>query len=343
MIRSSSARFLGLTALLLAFVLAVPASAAPGAPWQSSDLQEHPLVGRIWQPEAERFVEAETMVEALRVAPFVLLGEKHDNADHHRIQAWLLAALARHGRRPTVAWEMFTLEQGGAIADFLRRHPRDATGLGPAVGWAESGWPDWAIYQPIAAAALAAGLPLLAASLPRGQIRTVARQGWAAFDQAEVRNLRLDEAIPEAQQAAIREEVIEVHCRQLPETMIEPMVRVTTAKDAFMARRLRDGAGLSGADGAVLIAGNGHVRRDRGGSWHLARQAPDRTALTVGIQEVGEGETDPAAYGASYGAETPPFDFVWFTPRVDSEDPCAVYAEQLKKAREQHQKQPQSE
>jgi len=32
-----------------------------------------------------------------------------------------------------------------------------------------------------------------------------------------------------------------------------------------------------------------------------------------------------------------PFDFVWFTPRVDDDDPCEVFAEQLRRIREQKQ------
>lgn len=336
MTRTSRLKLLGLApfALLLAFTAS--AFAAPGPPWQSPGLQDHPLVGRIWQPEPGRFVTPDRVSQALSAAPFVLLGEKHDNADHHRIQAWLLAELTHHGRKPAVAWEMFSQDQGRALADFLASRPRDAAKLGPAVGWDRSGWPDWSIYQPIAAAALAAGLPLLPASLPRDKIRGLARHGLKVLDADEIQSMQLDKEIPKDHRTAIREEVIEVHCRQLPETMIDPMVRITTAKDAFMARRLRDGASLSGVAGAVLIAGNGHVRRDRGVPWHLARQAPGQRVLTVGIQEVSEGRDDPADYAAVYDAEGTPFDFVWFTPRVDSEDPCAIYAEQLEKAREKH-------
>ena len=48
---------------------------------------------------------------------------------------------------------------------------------------------------------------------------------------------------------------------------------------------------------------------------------------------------DPAAYAARFGVEALPFDYVWFTPRVDDLDPCEVYAEQLERAREGHQNQ----
>ena len=90
--------------------------------------------------------------------------------------------------------------------------------------------------------------------------------------------------------------------------------------------------------GKVLIAGNGHSRADRGVPWYLGRGAAGAAIVSVGLLEVVPGEDDPAAYAASFGAEDLPFDFVWFTPRVDDQDPCEVYAEQLRRAKQRHEK-----
>jgi uncharacterized iron-regulated protein len=118
--------------------------------------------------------------------------------------------------------------------------------------------------------------------------------------------------------------------------MIDPMVKVTTVKDAFMADALVRGAAADGTDGAVLIAGNGHVRADRAVPWHLQRRAPDAVTVAVGLLEVAPGEDGPAAYAARFDAESLPFDFVWFTPRSDDQDPCAAYADQLRRAKQRH-------
>lgn len=50
-----------------------------------------------------------------------------------------------------------------------------------------------------------------------------------------------------------------------------------------------------------------------------------------------EGITDPTAYAAFYDAEGLPIDFVWFTPRVDNDDPCSKFKEQLRRAKKRHQ------
>ena len=53
--------------------------------------------------------------------------------------------------------------------------------------------------------------------------------------------------------------------------------------------------------------------------------------------------TDPAAYAEFLGVDALgngalPFDFVWFTPIADPDDPCAKFPEQLRHARERHEK-----
>lgn len=308
----------------------------PGAPWEGAFALDHPLAGRIWQPREHRFAEPEAVVAALLRSPFALLGEKHDNVDHHRIQAWLLGRMVRGGRQPAVAFEMLDTDQEDALAAYLASRGTDAAGLGEAVDWERSGWPDWALYQPIAQAALDGGAPLLAASLPRRTVRAVAKGGFEALGADEVDSLGLDQPLPVREAANLRLEIVETHCNQLPDSMIDPMVTVTVAKDGHMAGTLVRGASLPGRDGAVLIAGAGHTRTDWGVPWHLRRMVPDKRATSVGLIEVDPEESDPAAYAPRFHGTGLPFDFVWFTPRANEQHPCDAYADQLQRAKERH-------
>ena len=315
---------------------ATAGSPPPGPPWMAALGADHPLAGRIWRPADGRFIEAGALIEHLSDTRFVLLGEKHDNADHHRIQAWVLARLIAHARRPAVAFEMFRNDQDQALADYLAAHPKDAAGLGPALAWDQSGWPAWRHYRPIAQAALDGGAPILAADLARGTIRDISRRGAAALGAERVESLGLDQPMPAALNAVMREEIVESHCRQLPETMIDPMVTVMRARDAHMAAVLVRGGAMDGRDGAVLIAGKGHVRADHGVPFHLARLARDDSVASVGLVEVVDTAVDPASYAGKFASRRLPFDFVWFTPRVDRKDPCEEFAEQLRRARDRH-------
>src|SRR5699024_2767609 len=53
-------------------------------------------------------------------------------------------------------------------------------------------------------------------------------------------------------------EVRASHCGALPEVMVTPMAKAQIARDVVMAETMRTHADA----GVVLIAGNGHVRRD---------------------------------------------------------------------------------
>lgn len=295
----------------------------------------HPLAGRIWQTDSDRYVQADQVQKAVRTADFVLLGEKHDNADHHRLQAWLLEDRLEQGPAIPVAFEMIATDKNSRLEEYIRDHPGDASGLGHALDWEKSGWPDWSIYLPVFQAAMTASAPLIAASQPRSLFRRMIKSGVAAVLGADsYRRLGLDQKFSPAIAAEKRREIIDGHCNMLPGSMVDPMVRVQTVKDAYMADILIGIEAKYGGIGAVLIAGNGHVRNDYGVPWHLTRathgKSPGKSIVTVGLIEVAADLTDPEDYAARFGGRLP-FDFLWFTPRVDNEDPCARFSKQLKK------------
>jgi uncharacterized iron-regulated protein len=315
---------------------------APEGRWKSPLYRDHPLVGQIWKPAEGRYATAGEVYAAMKKADFVLIGEKHDNTDHHWLQAKLVSEMAAYGRRPALVFEMLTESQQAPLDAHLANYPDDAAGIGAAVGWEKSGWPDWKMYQPIAQQALYNDMPLLAGGLDRDMTKRIAREGPDALGEGRATALMLDQPIEEDKRAEMRQVIYRSHCQQLPEPMLDPMVSVTLAKDAVMADRMIEARRPLNVDVSVLIAGGGHVRADWGVPLHLKRRAPDTRIVTVGLAEVEKDASDPAAYAERYDGAFP-FDFVWFTPRVDDDDPCEAFAEQLKKMREKRQENEESE
>ncbi|WP_141618736.1 ChaN family lipoprotein [Myxococcus sp. AB036A] len=296
--------------------------------WSSPLHREHPLTGRIWDVKAARFVDADTLRRSLAQARFVVLGERHDQPDHHQLQAWLVHALTEGGRKPALAFEMLDVGQQAAVDASRAQAPRDAEALALAVNWAGSGWPDWALYRPVFAAGLEAGLPIVAANLPRSQVRDLVMRGPEALPPELRQRLSLDTPLPEPVEQAMRQEQDEAHCGHLPQEMLGPMVQAQRARDAHLADR------LSNADtgqGGVLITGNGHARTDRGVPAQLAARAPGKDVRSVGLLEVDPKLPEPADYAAYFGAQSLPFDYVWFTPAMPMEDPCAALLKRSKK------------
>jgi len=308
----------------------------PGDEWVSAYLPEHPLVGRVWSVDEQKFVDPKVLAKTLSGAAFVLLGEKHDNADHHQIQAWLTGQLLSGGRKMAVAFEMFGVDKAKVLRDFHETGSKEAADIAALTEWEKSGWPSWSLYQPIAQGALDAGMPILAANLSRQQTKTMMQQGNAVLGEQTVKRLRLDEPLPERVAVAKAEELIRSHCNMLPDPMVRPMVNTQTAKDAMMADVLLDADLSNKLEGVILITGLGHARSDWGVPWHLMRRAAEKSVISVGMLEVDVDLTKPSQYAGNWDVSKLPFDFVWFTPRANEDDPCDKYAEQLKKIGKSH-------
>jgi uncharacterized iron-regulated protein len=287
--------------------------------WAAPLDRDHPLVGKVWSVREGAMLDESALFGAVAKARFLLLGERHDNPDHHQLQARALSAVVRTGRRPAVVLEM--LETGiQEVVDRYRASPHaTSAGFGAAVGWQETSWPRYVEYQPILDVAFDAGLRVVAGNLAHESARALVKQGPGLLPEAKRKELRLDQAFPAELEAPLIEELRASHCGHLPEALLAPMALAQHARDAQMARALL-GASV---ETAVLIAGTGHVRLDRGVPRYLALDAPDAAIVSVALVEVQTGQTDPASYAGS--SVSAPYHYLWFTPRLTDEDPCAAF------------------
>ncbi len=297
-----------------------PRAESPLARWQSKRDIDHPLVGVIMDVAAQRRVSEAELTARVQAADIVLVGETHDNPDHHRLEAALVEAFSAARHAPAVVFEMLNREQQPAVDASLATHPGDADALAQAVAWDSSGWPAWSIYRPVFEASLASHGPILAAGLDRNAAMGIAHSGVAALEPSLVQAFGLAAPLPVEVQASMRHEMSEAHCGLLPESMLDSMVLVQRARDALLAERLHEGA--EGGRGALLIAGAGHVRRDQGVPAQLTR-AYGAASLAIGLLQVNAEDASPERYAAGFEARVLPFDFVWFTPRANDVDHCA--------------------
>jgi uncharacterized iron-regulated protein len=307
-----------------------------GRRWVSTRHVSHPLVGKILEPASGRYVDEAALSAAVAAGDFVLLGETHDNPDHHLLQARLLRATIAAGRRPALAFEMLTTDQQAAVDAALARAPKDPDALAEAVAWKKSRWPEFELYRPIFAAGLEAGVPIVAANLPSTTAKQVVSKGADVLDEETRARLAREEPLAPAMLEELREEMRESHCGiAMPEQAVDGLVLAQRAKDAKMAERM---LAAGETRGAVLVTGTGHVRRDRGVPAVLAKDAPGKKIVAVAFLEVTADATEPAAYEKLVGKAPLPFDFVVFTPAVEREDPCEGIQDRMKKAAARREK-----
>lgn len=257
----------------------------------------HPLDGKIWSSREARFVAEPELAQALARSSYRLLGETHDNTVHHELRARLIREMARERWRMAVVFEQF---DASANADLVHAEASgaDAEALASAGKLDRKGW-RWPLHKPLVEAAVENKLPVRGGNLPREEARAIARG---------TRNADLGFAPwNDAREQGLRRALSDGHCAPVPEPLLAGMVRAQRARDASLAFAL-----LASGPRAILIAGNGHVRRDHGVPIHLGEGA-----LSVGFVEVRDGLLAPAAY------ETALYDYVCFTAAAAREDPCA--------------------
>lgn len=276
---------------------------------------------RIWDVRAARFVAERELVAALAEARYRLLGEVHDNPAHHAIRARLIASLAATGARPAVVFEQLDLDHDPAIVA-AQAAGADAEQLADAGRLDRKAW-RWPLHKPVFEAALAAGLPVRAGNVPRvalrGDLQAAADKESAAIWFARLHAARWTEA----QAAALRAEIVADHCNKLPEAVVPRIVLAQRVRDAAMAQALVNDATASGA---ILIAGNGHVRADLAVPVYLhAPATPDADARSVslGLIEVTSAQERAGDFPRQVVAAHPGFDYLWLTPPVARENPCA--------------------
>jgi uncharacterized iron-regulated protein len=267
-------------------------------------------------------VDQDELVERLRAADDVLLGEKHDNADHHQLQALLIESLAKSGARPTVAFEMLSEDDRAALDAWATQQPRDVDQLGELLDWKANGWPAWKLYRPVFAVAVARGLPIEPANLSRAELAQLRQSGIAGVPEDLKRKLALDPPLAGAARESLASEIRDGHCGMADDAMVEAMIDVQRMRDATLADAL-----LRSAGPAVLIAGAGHVRKDGAVPLYVSRREPKRRVVSVAFLEVGH--RSPEEF-AELGRA---FDFLWFTPRANDLDPCEHFREELQKLR----------
>ena len=234
-----------------------------------------------------------------------LLGEVHDNPEGHALRLERIAEIVRSAPQSVIAMEHFDREKQAALSAAQQECPDAACVIAKAGG---KGW-DWDFYKPVIDLALRQRIPLVAANVSPQDARLVVRDGLSAALSATVRKaFGLDVGVPAAIDAIQREAVFQGHCRMAPKAALGGMVAAQVARDVWMAHVLREHPQST----VLLLAGNGHVRKDAGVYHWLSPAERQRTQVHAYLEA-------PDAQDAAR------FDQIHPIAAVTREDPCAAF------------------
>ncbi len=238
------------------------------------------------------------VLERMAAVDVVILGEVHDNPEHHENQRYVLNAL----KPKAVVWEMLTPVEASRISSSVLGEPDK---LEKVLEWAQSGWPSFEMYYPIFAAAPEARI--YGGEVPREAAVSVMRAGAAVGFGADAARYGLTVDLPAAEEAEREKLQFEAHCAAIPRSKLAAMVGIQRLRDAVLAREIIRAVAETGGPVAV-ITGNGHARRDWGIPVYLDRVQPDLRVFALGQSEDGQ------ISGA--------FDAILDSPAVLRDDPC---------------------
>ncbi len=133
---------------------------------------------RVYDTRRGVFSDFEVMLSDIAAADAVLVGEQHDDANTHRLEAALLQGLARRGAAVTLSLEMFERDVQPSIDDYVAGRIQEASFLSLS-----RPWPRYATdYRPLVEAAIANRWPVIAANVPRKFAALVAKSGLEALE-----------------------------------------------------------------------------------------------------------------------------------------------------------------
>jgi len=214
----------------------------------------------------------DTLIPQLLTADYILLGEEHDQPKIHLFRARLLKELAKH-RSLLVSVEHITSDKQ-PILDANLAHPQE---LQRALDWNKSGWPKWSMFLPL----------FEALRDTRAIVRCGNRRTTDTFDDLIPYGLNA----PLPHETRLREELEKMH----PPSMKIPLERMVLAqrrRDAALAVSLDQGK----ATMRILLAGNGHIRKDYGVPWYIRYHNPEARVLAIGIISGTEANKDKGVY-----------------------------------------------
>jgi uncharacterized iron-regulated protein len=195
----------------------------------------------------------------------VLLGETHDDADHHRWQLHTLAGLHALHPRLIVALEMFPHRAQKALDQWVAGELTEEQFL-TRTEWRTVWGHDAALYMPIFEFARMHRVPLVALNVERSLSRKVGELGWAAIPPQEREGVSNPAPAPPGYLDTLFESY-QQHGHQSPKRDDPAFARFVDGMllwDRAMAQGIAD-ASAHGSDAIVVgLMGVGHLQ-DRDG------------------------------------------------------------------------------
>ena len=268
----------------------------------------------VWiDPDNGAEVSHQGIIERATQGRFLLLGEQHDRADHHRWQLHTMAAAKGRKDNLVLGFEMFPRSVQPALDRWIAGELTKDEFLEES-RWFEVWRIDPSLYMPMFEFARQHRIPMVALNVDRSLVRKVRKQGWAAIPPDERQGI----STPAPASPAYRDFLARIYRQHqatsstedsnsetgpedLTEVLEDPafqyFVEAQLTWDRAMAEALAEAGRGTGSPLVIGVIGRGHLEHGYGVPWQLADlglpdsqvllpiDAPDCESLTPGVAE----------------------------------------------------------
>lgn len=219
--------------------------------------------------QKNRPANMDDLVSAAKGYRYVLVGESHDDLNHHQMQADVIRALAKSGRHVVVGMEMFTRDNQRNVTPFSSGKWSDEKFQAEA-NWKSQWGFDFALYKPVFDAVRETRAPLYALNIPRDWVREIGRQGVSAVTPArEPWVPQLSKSLANPNHKAVFTSLMGGHPMSGPQA--DNVYAAQVSWDLGMANSAIHAMSDKFSDNwvMVIVAGSGHVMYGQGINYRI--------------------------------------------------------------------------
>ena len=244
------------------------------------------------------------MIAAIHDADIILLGEIHDNLFQHRVRADLIGKI--QSKEFAIVSEHLVsgseITYSGSLLEDLE-----------AIGFNKKAW-SWPVHEVLYKKFEELGLPVFGGNLSQEDINNI--YVGKKFSQSDTLTpIVKRNALDSQSKDKLLNDLVVGHCGVVEEDFLSFMFKVQRLRDASMAYIANKLAP------AIVIAGNGHVRRDYGVPQILKKMNPNSNVISIAFLEIDKlsETTDNLIKKLFKDADT---DYIWLTEAVSRVDQC---------------------
>ena len=245
----------------------------------------------MYDGEAGNPIAWEELVARSLAVDVVMIGEEHDDANAHALQAALIADLLALDARSAVSLEMLERDEQSDLDAWLRDEIETAEMVERTGASSWRGWDDF--YQPVLDIAKSSGVPVVAANAPRSYVRRARLEGYdvlRALPEEELLLFDLPETLDQGPywerfrdlMLEYREDEVEVE--EIRRTFSSQMVW-----DATMGASVASALDRPEVDRVIHLLGRFHGDFEGGTIRELRRLRPETSVLVISCVGRGDG------------------------------------------------------